>query len=153
MKIAVGSDHAGFNHKTEIINYLNSLGYTTIDIGTDNTESSDYPDFGQKGAILVSCGKADFAVLICGTGIGMSIAANKIKGIRAAVCWNEETARLARQHNNANVLCLGARVLTLHESLHILKTFLNTKFLEDEEKHKRRVKKISDIEERGKICE
>ena len=109
MKISVGSDHAGYNYKFKIIELVNSLGHTTIDVGTNSTESVDYPDYGEKGAQLVACKKADMAILVCGTGIGMSLAANKVSGIRATVCWNTETAFLARQHNHENVLCLSAR--------------------------------------------
>lgn len=152
MKISVGSDHAGYNYKSKIIKLLGSLGHTAIDAGTNGTESVDYPDYGEKGAQLVACGKADMAILICGTGIGISLAANKIRGIRAAVCWNTETALLARQHNHANVLCLGARFLSEEECIKIAKVFISTPE-SSEERHVRRVKKIMAIEERNKTCE
>ncbi|MBM3709913.1 MAG: ribose 5-phosphate isomerase B [Actinobacteria bacterium] len=152
MKITIGADHAGCSYKAEIIKYLSSSGCEVIDVGTSSSESSDYPDFGKNGAELVSAGKTDMAVLLCGTGIGMSITANKIKGIRAALCWNEETARLARQHNDANVLCMGARLLSLKECINILNVFLNTEFIK-EEKYIRRVKKIAKIDEGRIICE
>ena len=152
MKIAVGADHAGCSYKSEILKYLISLGSEVIDVGTNSSESSDYPDFGKLGAELVSEGKSDMAVLVCGTGIGMSIIANKIKGIRAALCWNEEAAKLARQHNNANVLCLGARLLPLEECMNILQVFINTEF-SNEEKHIRRINKITEIDKGRNICE
>ncbi|MBM3707217.1 MAG: ribose 5-phosphate isomerase B [Actinobacteria bacterium] len=152
MKIAIGSDHAGCSYKSEISKYLNSLGHYVIDVGTDSNESSDYPDFGQQGAELVSTGKSDIAVLVCGTGIGMSITANKIKGIRAALCWNEEAARLARQHNDANVLCMGARLLSLDECINIVRVFIDTHFI-NEEKYIRRIRKIAKIDEGRSICE
>ncbi len=152
MKIALGSDHAGIGHKASITRLVKSMGHTTLDVGTGSEERVDYPDFGEKGAMLVACGKADLAILICGTGIGISMAANKVKGIRAAVCWNEETARLARKHNNANALCLGARFITVEESLGVSRVFLETPASKDP-RHTRRVKKITDIEERNRACE
>ena len=152
MKISVGSDHAGYNYKSKIIELAGSLGHTAIDAGTNSTENVDYPDYGEKGAQLVACKKADMAILVCGTGIGMSLAANKVRGIRAAVCWNTETAFLARQHNHANVLCLGARFLSEEECIKIVKVFINTPE-SSEERHIRRVKKIMAIKERNKTCE
>jgi len=152
LKISIGSDHAGYNHKSKIIELVNSLGHTAIDVGANSTKSVDYPDYGEKGAKLVACGKADMAILVCGTGIGISLAANKVRGIRAAVCWNTETAFLARQHNHANVLCLGARFLSEEECIKIVKVFINTPE-NSEERHARRVKKIMAIEERNKTCE
>jgi len=104
LNIAVGSDHAGVEHKTGIIKLIKSMGHMVQDVGTGSDERVDYPDYGEKGAAIVACGKADLAILICGTGIGISMSANKVKGIRAAVCWNKETARLTREHNDANAL-------------------------------------------------
>ena len=151
MKIVIGSDHAGFNYKSKIIGFVKSMGHAVHDIGADSSERSDYTDFAEKGAKIVACGEADIGIFICGSGIGMDIVANKIKGIRSAVCWNEETARLAREHNHANILCLGERLLTLDECLEIVKVFVNTP-LSSGERHVRRVKKIKDIEERSQIC-
>jgi len=151
MKIVVGSDHAGFEHKEKISELISSLGHEVIDAGTDSTRSVDYPDYGEKGARKVSCGEAELGVLICGTGIGMCMAANKVRGIRGAVCWNEETARLARQHNDANVLCMGARFISIENALKITRVFLETPASEDE-RHQRRVNKIISIEERSKSC-
>lgn len=151
MKIVVGSDHAGFEYKSKIIGFIKSMGHSVEDIGTNSSESTDYPDFAEKGAKIVACGEADIAIFLCGSGIGMDIVANKIKGIRSAACWNKETAMLARSHNHANVLCLGERLLTLDECLEIIKVFLNTPE-SMEERHLRRVKKIKDIEERSQNC-
>jgi len=151
MKIVVGSDHAGFEHKEKISELISSLGHEVIDAGTDSTSSVDYPDYGEKGAREVSCGRAELGILICGTGIGICMAANKVKGIRGAVCWNEETARLTRQHNDANVLCMGARFISIEDALKITRVFLETPASEDE-RHQRRVSKITSIEERSKSC-
>lgn len=151
MKIVVGSDHAGFEHKEKISELISSLGHEVIDAGTDSTNSVDYPDYGEKGAREVSCGRAELGILICGTGIGICMAANKVKGIRGAVCWNEETARLSRQHNDANVLCMGARSISIEDALKITRVFLETPASEDE-RHQRRVSKITSIEERSKSC-
>jgi ribose 5-phosphate isomerase B len=151
MKIVVGSDHAGFEYKSKIIGFVKSMGHSVEDIGADSSESTDYPDFAEKGAKIVACGEADMAIFLCGSGIGMDIAANKIKGIRSAVCWNKETAMFARSHNHANVLSLGKRLLTLDECLEIVKVFLNTPE-SMEERHLKRIKKIKDIEERNQNC-
>ena len=151
MNIALGSDHAGVEHRANITRLAKSMGHTVIDIGTDSSESVDYPDFGEKGAALVACGKADLAILICGTGIGISMSANKVKGIRAAVCWNKETARLTREHNDANALCMGARFISIEECLEISRVFLETS-ASKESRHIRRVKIITDIEERNMAC-
>ena len=152
MKIVIGSDHAGFKHKKKISELIASLGHDIIDVGTDDENSVDYPDFGEKGAREICCGQAELGVLICGTGIGISMAANKVKGVRAAVCWNEETASLTRQHNDANILCIGARFIPVEEALNITKVFLDTPASKDE-RHQRRIGKISNIEERSKSCD
>jgi ribose 5-phosphate isomerase B len=152
MKIVIGSDHAGYNYKSTLIEVIKSMGHTIQDIGTDSCESVDYPDFGEKGARIVACGQADIGILICGSGIGMDMSANKVRGIRSALCWNVETAKLARNHNNANVLCLGERFLPLEQCIEITKTFINTPS-SDEERHIRRVNKIMKIEERNEICD
>jgi len=151
MKIVIGSDHAGYNYKSRLIELVKSLGHEVIDIGTDSCKSVDYPDFGEKGARIVACGQADIGILLCGSGIGMDIVANKIRGIRSAVCWNVETAKLARDHNHANILCLGERLLSLDDCIEIAKTFINTP-LNNDERHIRRVNKIMKIEERDQIC-
>ena len=140
MKIAIGSDHAGFSLKEDIKLYLAKEGYGVEDFGTDSPSSCDYPDYAKKVARAVSNGLFRFGILICGTGIGMSIVANKTKGIRAALCYSSETACLARSHNHANVLCLAARFLGKEEAKEIVSTFLSTS--EEEGRHRRRVDKI-----------
>lgn len=145
LKISIGSDHAGFELKEHLKDYLKSKGFQVIDVGTNSAESCDYPDFAKAVAKNVSRKKANVGVLICGTGIGMSMAANKVKGIRAAAVHNEFTAQAAKEHNNANIVCLGARVLEKHKAESILDSFFSAKFLgnsKEGERHKRRVEKI-----------
>jgi ribose 5-phosphate isomerase B len=145
MKIAIGSDHAGYEgvipFKPELVKHLESLGHDVLDCGTAGPEPVDYPDYAQKVSEAVLRGAADYGVLMCGTGIGMSIAANRNRGIRAAACASAEAARLAREHNDANVLCLGRRILSLKTCIELLDVFLNTPFSEGE-RHKRRVAKM-----------
>tara|TARA_B100001121_G_scaffold261036_1_gene240763 strand:+ start:1521 stop:1940 length:420 start_codon:yes stop_codon:yes gene_type:complete len=139
MKITIGSDHAGVEYKSEIVEFLEKEKHEVLDVGTFSNESVDYPDF----AHLVSkevLADSDFGVLICGSGNGVSMAANKHKGIRAALCWNEEITKLARQHNDANVISIPARFLSLEKSIELIKVFLKTNF--DGGRHERRVKKI-----------
>jgi len=151
MKIVIASDHAGYDYKTVLIDLIRSMGHTVQDIGTDSLKSVDYPEYAEKSAKIVACGQADIGIMVCGSGIGMDIVANKIKGIRSAVCWNVETARLAREHNSANILCLGERFLSLDQCIGIVKTFINTP-LSYEERHIRRVNQIMEIEERDRTC-
>ncbi len=146
MKIAFGCDHAGFEIKEKLISYIKSIGNEVIDCGTDLSISCDYPDFALKVAQNIVSKKADKGILICGTGIGMSIAANKIKGIRAAVCWSKETATLISQHNNANIMCAGARFASVEDICSWIKIFIETKF---EERHLKRINKISLIEQQS----
>lgn len=148
MKIALGTDHAGLKHKEAIKKLAESMDIEVLDKGTGSNESVDYPDFGEKVGLAVCKGQADMGILICGTGIGISLAANKIKNIRAAVCWNEETVSLAREHNNANILCMGARFIPVSKSVDMAKIFLTTDFSNDK-RHIRRVDKITAIEERS----
>ncbi len=145
MKIAIGSDHAGYDLKEIIKNYLIEKGYEVVDKGTNSKGSVDYPIFGESVAETVAKGEADRGIVICGTGIGISISANKVKGIRAALCTNEYMARMARKHNDANVLALGARVLGIDLALSIVETFLNTEF--EGGRHERRVHLIHNIEQ------
>jgi ribose 5-phosphate isomerase B len=152
MKIAIGNDHAGVRHKENIKKLLESMGHVVTDTGTGGSDGVDYPDYARMVGLAVCRKEADLGILICGTGIGMSLAANKVKDIRAAVCWNEDTARLARQHNNANILCMGARFISIEDSLDITRAFLETEF-SNEERHIRRVNKIMDIEERRGSCD
>jgi ribose 5-phosphate isomerase B len=144
MKIAIGSDHAGHELKEKIKEFLQANGYHFEDFGTDSEESSDYPEYAKKvsEAVLGGC---EFGILICGSGIGMSIAANKFPGIRAAFCMNHDLAKAGREHNNANVLTLAARFTTDLEAKKIVKMFLETKF-SGEERHIRRLKKLAELE-------
>lgn len=142
-KIAIGSDHAGFELKQKVINFLKSEGYSIEDYGTFDNNSCDYPDFGYKASKSVANGLNNYGILICGTGIGMSIVANKIKGIRAANCCSADMAKLAREHNDANILTLGARLLSFEEAIPIIQAFLNGKFQED--RHTRRINKIKEL--------
>lgn len=144
MKIAVGSDHAGYNLKVEIIKYLEEEGYIYKDMGTDNSESVDYPDYGYKVANAVAEGQYDKGILVCGTGIGMSITANKVAGVRAALCHDVFSARATRNHNNSNVLTLGSRVVGNGLALEIVKVWLGEEF--DGGRHQKRIDKISRIE-------
>lgn len=139
--IAIGSDHAGFDLKAKLAAELKSTGYEVIDLGTqDGTTSVDYPDFGRAVGEAVAVGKADAGVVVCGTGIGISIAANRVPGIRAAVCHDVTSARLCREHNDANVLALGQRLVGEVVALDCLNTFLKTEFAGD--RHARRVQKL-----------
>ena len=144
MKIAFGCDHAGIEVKDKLISFIKTLGHEVIDCGTNSSDSCDYPDFALKVAQNVVSKSADKGILICGTGIGMSIAANKVKGIRAAVCWSKETAQLIAQHNNANIMCAGARFASPDDICLWIKTFLETEF---EQRHIKRINKITQIEQ------
>lgn len=152
MKIAIGTDHAGVAYKERLKELASSMGHEVIDMGTDSSSSVDYPDFGEKVGLTVCKKEAHLGILICGTGIGISIAANKVRNMRAAVCWNEETAQLAREHNDANILCMGARFISIEDSVRIAKVFLKTPF-SDEDRHNRRINKITEIEKRRGSCD
>lgn len=147
MVLAIGSDHAGYEMKEEIKKYLEEKGYEVKDYGTNSTESCDYPEFGEKVGRAVASGECEEGVLVCGTGIGISLAANKVKGIRAAVCSEPVSARLAKQHNNANIIAFGARIVGMEEAKGIVDAFLSAEFLGG--RHEKRVNMISDIENRG----
>lgn len=148
MKIALGSDHAGFPLKERIKEFLKNKGFQVIDVGTHSVESVHYPNFAEKVSRAVQRGEADRGILICGTGIGMCITANKFKGIRAALCTNEYMARMSRRHNDANVLCLGERVLGVELALSIVEAWLEEGF--EGGRHEVRVKLISELE--NEIC-
>ena len=137
-KIIIGSDHAGYNLKEKIKPFLTELGFEVFDIGTHSTEAIDYPLIAKELSNKVSNGEFDKGILICGTGIGMSIAANKIKGIRAVVCSDTTSAKFSREHNNANILCFGERIVGEYLAKDICKIWLETKFAED--RHLKRVK-------------
>jgi ribose 5-phosphate isomerase B len=143
MKIALGSDHAGFGTKQSLAGFLKSAGHDVEDLGTDSSESVDYPDFAKAVAKAVANGSAEKGILICGTGIGMSMSANKVKGVRAALCHSAYTAEMSRRHNDANVLCLGGRILAEAAIERIAERFLATPF--EGGRHQARVSKIMDI--------
>lgn len=145
MKIAIGSDHAGFELKQKLIEYLSNKGLEVINVGTNSSESVDYPDFAKEVGKLVVNKDVDYGILICGTGIGMSIAANKIKGVRAALCTIPEMGKLARNHNNANVLVLPGRLVGYELATWIVDAFFNAEF--EGGRHERRVNKIMQLEE------
>jgi ribose 5-phosphate isomerase B len=146
MKIAIASDHAGFELKEKIKEYLLELGYEYEDFGTNSNDSVDYSDFALKVAEPVSKKKFDRGILICGSGIGMSMAANKVPSIRAALCCTAEMARLSREHNDANVLTIGARLIDEKTAKDIVSVWLTTGFAGD--RHLKRVNKIKDIEKK-----
>ncbi len=144
MQIAIGSDHAGFKMKEDVKKWLLDEGYQVKDFGTDSEDSVDYPDFAEKTAKNVAEGDSDLGILICGTGIGMAISANKVKGIRAARCHDSYSARMARAHNNSNILTFGSRVIGIELAKDIVKTYLTTEYSGG--RHQRRVGKIDNIE-------
>jgi ribose 5-phosphate isomerase B len=144
MKIAIGADHAGFEVKEKIKKQLAEMNLEVEDLGTVSNDSVDYPDFGARVGREVASGKADEGIVVCGSGIGIAIAANKIRGVRAAQAWNEETARLARQHNDANVLSIGARVVPEEEIPKIVSAWFDARF--EGGRHAARVAKISALE-------
>lgn len=139
LKIAIGSDHAGFEYKQALAESLSPNEVT--DLGTYSTDSVDYPDFAHPVASAVENGEADFGILVCGSANGVAITANKHQGIRAAICWNQELAALARQHNNANVVCIPARFISLDEAKAIVNVFLSTDF--EGGRHANRVDKMT----------
>lgn len=145
IKIAFGCDHGGFLIKEEIVEYIKSKGFSLIDLGATSEESSHYPVFAEEVGNAVAQNQADFGVLICGTGVGISIAANKIAGVRAAVCSEPLTARLSRAHNNANIICFGARVVGLEMAYAILDAFFGTEF-EGGGRHTLRVDMITQLD-------
>lgn len=146
MKIAIANDHAAVDHKFALIKFLESEGHEVINFGTNETASCDYPDYAKKVTGAVVAKQADFGILLCGTGVGMSIVANKVKGIRASLCDNSFVAEMTRRHNNSNVLCLGARVIGVDLMFSIVKTYLSTPFDEVDKpgKHTRRINKMEE---------
>lgn len=144
MKIAIAADHAGVDEKEDIKKTLDQIGVEYVDLGTNSSDSVDYPDFARKVGEAVAHGEVDQGLLVCGSGTGMAIAANKVRGVRAAVAWNEETARLARQHNNANVLAIGSRTSPEGTIPSIVKAWFAADF--EGGRHERRVEKITTIE-------
>ena len=150
MKIAIGSDHAAFDHREFVVNGLRQDGHEVTEFGAPSTESYDYPDAAKAVAEAVVSGKAEQGVLLCGTGIGVCMSANKVRGIRAALCHDEFTTRMAREHNDANVLCLGGRVVSAERALELTRLYLATPFAGG--RHQKRVDKITGIEKEN-CCE
>ena len=147
MKISIGCDHGGLTLKNAVVDWLKSNGYEVVTFGTDTFASCDYPEFAMKAAEAVANGECDFGIVVCTTGIGISIAANKVPGIRCALCSEPLSAKMTRLHNDANMLALGGGMIGINLGLEIVKTFLETPFSE-EEKHVRRIGKIKAIEEK-----
>ena len=143
-KIAVGCDHAGYALKSELVGYLEELGYEILDLGANSHDRVDYPDYGAAVGRAITEGKADLGVLVCGSGIGIGIAANKISGVRAATVHDVTSAHLAREHNNANIICFGERLIGPEIARESLVAFLNAEFQGG--RHAERVQKISDLE-------
>lgn len=141
MTIAIGNDHAGTEYKFEIVKYLESKGHTVLNFGTDTNDSMDYPDAIHPTATAVEDGKATFGIILCGSGNGAQMTANKHQGIRAALCWNNELVVLTRQHNNSNILTIPARFVSIQQALGFVELFLNTPF--EGGRHSNRVDKIS----------
>lgn len=139
--VAIGCDHAGFEYKEDLISFLEGKGMAFTDFGTHSTESVDYPDFAHPVAKAVENGDASFGILLCGTANGVAITANKHQGVRAAICWGEELAQLAREHNNANIICIPARFVREGDAEKMVNTFMITEF--EGGRHDRRVQKMS----------
>ncbi|MDU5070562.1 ribose 5-phosphate isomerase B [Finegoldia magna] len=148
MKIAIAADHGGFELKYSMVEYIKSLGNEVVDLGTNSADYVDYPDYAKKVCEEIQQGNSDLGILICGTGIGMSLAANKFEGIRAACVSDVYSAKMSRNHNNANVLCIGARVIGDEVAKLIIKTFLENEF--EAGRHQRRVDKIMAFEKENK---
>jgi ribose 5-phosphate isomerase B len=151
MKIAFGADWVGFEHKKALIGFIRQLGHEVIDMGGSSSENNDYPDFAEKVGLAVAAHEVDFGILICGTGIGMSIAANKIPGVRAALCHDAFTAGRSRGHNNANVLVMGAQVVSIPHAEELVALWLTTGY--DGGRHEPRLVKLASLEERTKSSE
>ena len=147
MKIIIGNDHAATAMKFEIMEYLKELGHEVVNVGTDSNESCNYPEYGEKVGRAVVAGEADCGVLICGTGVGISIAANKVPGVRAAVCSDVTTARLVKEHNNANIIAFGARIVGTEPAKDIVKAYLDAEFLGG--RHQPRIDMIHEIEKKN----
>lgn len=144
LRIAIGSDHGGVDYKQEVINYLKEKGYEVKNVGTDSHDSCHYPVYGAEVGKLVSKGEADFGIVICTSGEGIAIAANKIKGVRCGLAYNDEVAMLMRQHNNANVISFGAKFMALEDVKRRIDIFISTEF--EGGRHATRVDMISDLE-------
>lgn len=145
MKIAIGNDHGAVEYKNSIKVMLEEQGYEVINCGTDTLDSCDYPEYGKAVGELVSSGKVDKGIVICGTGIGISIACNKVKGVRCSLCTNTTMAKLTREHNDSNVLALGQRIIGIELAKDIVNTYLSTPFSEGP-RHIQRIEKIKEME-------
>ncbi|MCA1927200.1 MAG: ribose 5-phosphate isomerase B [Calditerrivibrio sp.] len=143
MKICMASDHGGFELKNIILKYLQSKGYNILDLGTDSIDSVDYPDFAIKAVKSILNKECSRGIIMCGTGIGISISANRFPGIRAALCWDSLTAKLSRQHNNSNILAMGGRLIGVELAKEIVDVWLNTEF--DGGRHEGRINKIDEL--------
>ena len=141
LPVAIGCDHAGFEYKERLLEYLREKGFTVLDLGAQSTTSADYPDFAHPVASAVEDGRASFGILICGSANGVAITANKHQGIRAAICWQTDIARLARQHNDANVICIPARFVAFENARDMTDIFMDTAF--EGGRHQNRVDKIA----------
>ena len=148
-KVGIGCDHAGVKFKEQLKDYVKSLGYEVEDCGTYTTDRVDYPDIAEAVCKKVTGRECELGILICGTGIGISIAANKIKGIRAALCHSEYDAKMTKAHNNANVLCMGGRTTGVEIALAMVKNFLESKF--EGGRHEKRIEKITALENKGQL--
>lgn len=146
MKIGIGNDHSSVEMKQQIKEFIEQMGHEVVDFGTNSTESCDYPVYGEKVAEAVVAGEVERGIVICGTGIGISLAANKVKGIRCVVCSEPYSARLSRQHNNSNMLAVGARVIGIEMAKMIVTEWLNTEF--EGGRHQRRIDMLTAIEEK-----
>jgi ribose 5-phosphate isomerase B len=147
MKIGIANDHAAVEMKNEVVDYLVSQGYEVVNYGTDSHESCNYPEYGERVGRAVVAGEVDCGIAICGTGVGISLAANKVKGVRAVVCSEPYSAKLSKQHNNTNVLAFGARVIGIEMAKMIIDEWLNAEFMGG--RHQTRVDMIMAIEEKG----
>ena len=147
MKISIASDHGAYQLKERLKAHLTDLGHEVVDCGTHSTESCDYPDFARPAARLVADGVCERGIVLCTTGIGVSIVANKVKGVRCALCHEPLSAEMTRRHNNANMLAMGAQIIGGNMAERILDVFLSTRFEEGKEKHRRRVDKIMEAEQ------
>ena len=148
MRVVTGSDHAGFELKNTIINYIKNLGHEVLNVGTDGPEAVDYPDYAEKVGQAILDGKADRGILICGSGVGASVSANKLPGIRAAICHDSYSARQGVEHDDMNVLVLGGRIISSSLAEDLVRIFLDAEFT-DEARHKRRLEKITALENKS----
>ena len=151
-RYAIGSDHAGFGLKAELLAVLRENGIVVVDCGTNGQESCDYPDFAEAAAREIMAGRADRAILLCGSGVGISVAANKFPGVRAAICHDTYSARQGVEHDDMNALCIGARVIGPELAFEVVRAFINARYMHNE-RYTRRLNKVLDIERRAQAGE